>query len=39
MEIGTRSAVKNFSKLLKKVREGEEITITLRGKPVAVLVP
>ena len=31
---------KHFSKLLKKASEGkEEITITKRGKPVAVLVP
>jgi len=29
----------HFSKLLARVRQGEEFTVTLRGKPVAKLVP
>ena len=37
--VSTREAVRNLTKLLKEVREGVEVTITSRGKPVAVLVP
>jgi len=29
----------NFSKLLARAREGEEVIITKRGKPIARLVP
>ncbi len=37
--IGIREARINLSKLIKDVREGMEIVITDRGKPVARLVP
>lgn len=38
-EIGAFAAKTQFSKLLARVQRGEEITVTLRGKPVAKLVP
>ena len=38
MDIGTFEAKTNFSALLDRVEQGEEITITRRGKPVAKLV-
>ena len=38
-EIGAFEAKTHFSKLLARVQRGEEITVTLRGKPVAKLVP
>jgi prevent-host-death family protein len=38
-EIGAFEAKTHFSKLLERVQRGEEITVTLRGKPVAKLVP
>src|SRR3990167_8329140 len=38
-EIGAFEAKTQFSKLLARVQRGEEITVTLRGKPVARLVP
>lgn len=38
-EIGAFEAKTQFSKLLQRVQRGEEITVTLRGKPVAKLVP
>ncbi len=38
-EIGAFDAKTHFSKLLARVQRGEEITVTLRGKPVAKLVP
>lgn len=37
MEIDVIKAKSKLSDLLKKVEEGEEIIITRRGKPVAVL--
>ncbi len=37
--IGIREARINLSKLIRDVRDGMEITITDRGKPVAKLVP
>jgi prevent-host-death family protein len=39
VEIGAREANQQFSKLLARVESGEEIVITMRGKPVAKLVP
>lgn len=39
MDIGTFEAKTNLSALLDRVEQGEEITITRRGKPVAKLVP
>jgi prevent-host-death family protein len=38
-DIGAFEAKTHFSKLLQRVQRGEEITVTLRGKPVARLVP
>ncbi len=38
-EIGAREANQQFSKLLARVEGGEEVVITMRGKPVAKLVP
>ncbi len=38
-EIGAFEAKTHFSSLLQRVQRGEEITVTLRGKPVAKLVP
>jgi prevent-host-death family protein len=37
--VGTYEAKGNFSQLLQRVALGERITITKRGKPIAVLVP
>lgn len=34
---GIREARQNLSALLERVKQGEEITITDRGKPVAVV--
>ena len=39
MNIGAYEAKGNFSQLLGRVANGERITITKRGKPVAILVP
>ena len=38
-EIGAFEAKNTLSALLERVKNGEEITITLRGTPVAKLVP
>ncbi len=38
-EIGTFEAKNKLSALLERVERGEEILITRRGKPVAMLVP
>jgi prevent-host-death family protein len=37
--VGTYELKGNLSKLLERVERGEKITITRRGKPVAVLGP
>ncbi|MBM3533365.1 MAG: type II toxin-antitoxin system Phd/YefM family antitoxin [Alphaproteobacteria bacterium] len=37
--VGAFEAKTHFSRLLERVKKGEEITITQRGKPVARLVP
>jgi prevent-host-death family protein len=37
--IGAREANRSFSKILKEAENGETITITRNGKPVARLVP
>jgi prevent-host-death family protein len=39
MEINVHDAKTNFSKLLRRVASGEEITIAKSGVPVARLVP
>lgn len=37
MRIGLREANQNFSKAIKKVKSGEEVILTERGKPIAVI--
>jgi prevent-host-death family protein len=37
--IAAADANREFSKLLRQVREGETITVTSRGEPVAVIAP
>lgn len=37
--VGAREARTHFSRLLERVAKGERITITKRGRPVAVLQP
>ena len=39
MEVGLRQANQRFSKIMKVVRSGEEVTLTERGRPVARIVP
>ena len=39
MEVGSYEAKTHLSKLLERVRRGEKITITRRGKPIAELRP
>lgn len=38
-EVGAFEAKSQFSRLLARARAGEEFTITLRGAPIAKLVP
>lgn len=39
LSIGLREAKANLSRLVKEVKEGAEIILTERGKPVAKLTP
>lgn len=39
ISMGVREAKINLSKLLKRVRQGQEVVITDRGKPVGKVVP
>lgn len=39
MEVSLYSAKTHFSRLIERVRKGEEIVITRNGEPVARLVP
>ena len=39
MKIGLREANQRFSKAVKAVKAGEEVVLTERGKPIAVLKP
>jgi len=39
MKVGLKEANQHFSKLMKAVREGEEVLLTERGKPLARIVP
>jgi prevent-host-death family protein len=39
MEVGIRELRADFSRWIKRVREGEEVLVTDRGKPVARIVP
>jgi len=37
--VGVREAKANLSRILKRVREGQEIILTDRGRPVGKIVP
>lgn len=37
--ISAANANRDFSKILREVREGETITVTSRGEPVAIIAP
>ena len=37
--LGIRDAKINFSKVMKKVKEGQEVIITERGKPIGRIIP
>lgn len=39
MQVGLREANMHFSKYLKVVREGQEVVVTERGTPVAIIKP
>jgi prevent-host-death family protein len=39
LRVGTRELKNNFSKYLRRIKAGETITITERGKPVGHIVP
>lgn len=39
MDVGIRELRADLSRFIKRVREGEEIVVTDRGKPVARIVP
>lgn len=39
MEVGAFEAKTNLSKLLERVAQGEEVTITKHGRPIALLIP
>ena len=39
MQIGLREANQQFSRLMKTVREGKEVLLTGRGRPLAVVKP
>ncbi len=39
MRVGLRGANQRFSKAVKAVKAGEEVILTERGKPIAVLKP
>jgi prevent-host-death family protein len=39
MKLGLREANQHFSKAIKAVREGTEVVLTERGRPIAVIKP
>ena len=39
MRIGLREANQRFSKAIRAVKEGEEVVLTERGKPIAIIKP
>lgn len=39
MRLGLREANQHFSKAIKAVKAGEEVVLTERGKPIAVIRP
>lgn len=38
-EVGSRELRNDTAGVLRRVREGEDVTITVKGRPVAVLTP
>ncbi|MFY2860316.1 type II toxin-antitoxin system Phd/YefM family antitoxin [Mycobacterium sp. THU-M104] len=38
-EVGSRELRNDTAGVLRRVREGEDVTITVKGRPVAVLMP
>ncbi len=39
MKLGLREANQHFSKLVRTVKRGEEVILTERGRPIAVVTP
>jgi prevent-host-death family protein len=39
MHMGLREANQNFSKAIRAVKAGQEVVLTERGKPIAVITP
>ena len=39
MQVGAKQLRNETAKIIKRVKKGEEVTITYRGKPVAVIKP
>lgn len=39
MRIGLRDANQNFSRVMKAVKKGEQVLVTERGKPLALIKP
>jgi prevent-host-death family protein len=39
MQVGLREANQHFSRIMRAVRDGEEVVLTERGKPFARIVP
>ncbi|MBI1816878.1 MAG: type II toxin-antitoxin system prevent-host-death family antitoxin [Deltaproteobacteria bacterium] len=39
MQLGLREANQHFSKAIKAVKAGQEVVLTERGKPIAVIKP
>jgi prevent-host-death family protein len=39
MRVGLREANRNFSRLVRAVRQGTEVVLTERGRPIARLTP
>ena len=39
MRMGLREAKQSFSKAIKAVKQGKEVVLTERGKPIAVIQP
>ena len=39
MRMGLREANQSFSKAMKAVKQGKEVVLTERGKPIAVIKP
>ena len=39
LDVGARDLRRDTSRILDRVRHGESVTVTLRGKPVALITP